>query len=133
MLADLIAERAGRRFPHIELRVDSMRIPGVLLDTLGAVRWAEQARTELRASGGTPKTTQAGPTRTLTPQELHVALTVAAGATNKETAAALFISAKTVEFHLGHIYRKLGLRSRSELVRYVSRDKGSALRPIDPL
>jgi hypothetical protein len=37
MLADLIAERAGRRFPHIELRVDSMRIPGVLLDTLGAV------------------------------------------------------------------------------------------------
>lgn len=57
---------------------------------------------------------------TLTPQELHVALAVADGATNKEAAGALFISAKTVEFHLGHIYRKLGLRSRTELARHIA-------------
>ena len=56
----------------------------------------------------------------LTPQELHVALAVAGGATNKEAAAALFVSAKTVEFHLSHIYRKLGLRSRTELARHIA-------------
>ena len=49
-----------------------------------------------------------------------MALAVAGGATNKEAAAALFISAKTVEFHLGNIYQKLGLRSRTELTRRMS-------------
>jgi DNA-binding CsgD family transcriptional regulator len=44
---------------------------------------------------------------------------VAQGATNKETAAALFLSPKTVEFHLGNVYRKLGVRSRTALVRKV--------------
>lgn len=57
--------------------------------------------------------------RSLTPQELQVALAVAHGATNREAAAALFLSPKTVEFHLGNIYRKLGVRSRTELVRRV--------------
>jgi len=56
---------------------------------------------------------------TLTPQEIQVALVIAGGATNKEAGASLFISHKTVEFHLGHIYGKLGVRSRSELVRKV--------------
>ena len=55
----------------------------------------------------------------LTPQELRVAAIVAGGATNKEAAAALFLSVKTVEFHLGHVYRKLGIRSRTELARIV--------------
>ena len=58
--------------------------------------------------------------RALTPQELQVALTVAAGATNKEAAAALFLSTKTVEFHLSNAYRKLNLRSRAELVGKVA-------------
>ena len=57
---------------------------------------------------------------TLTPHELQVALTVAEGATNKEAGAALFISPKTVEFHLSHVYGKLGVRSRTELVRRVA-------------
>ena len=60
-----------------------------------------------------------GSLRDLTPQELQVALIVAEGATNKKTAAALFLSPKTVEFHLIHVYRKLGVRSRAELVRRV--------------
>ena len=110
----------GRRLRHSRRRAEARVALGEaaeLFDALGAVQWAEQARTEIRASGGTPSATRIGPTGSLTPQELHVALTVAAGATNKETAAALFISPKTVEFHLGHIYRKLGLRSRSELAR----------------
>jgi DNA-binding CsgD family transcriptional regulator len=44
---------------------------------------------------------------------------VANGATNRETAAALFLSGKTIEFHLGNVYRKLGIRSRTELARAV--------------
>ena len=51
----------------------------------------------------------------LTPQELQVALIVARGATNREAGAALFLTPKTVEFHLAKIYRKLDLRSRTEL------------------
>jgi DNA-binding CsgD family transcriptional regulator len=47
-----------------------------------------------------------------------VACLVARGATNKEVATNLFVSAKTIEFHLGNVYRKLGIRSRTELVRY---------------
>jgi DNA-binding CsgD family transcriptional regulator len=52
----------------------------------------------------------------LTPQELQIALHVARGLTNKEVGAALFLSHKTVEFHLGRIFRKLGMRSRAELI-----------------
>jgi DNA-binding CsgD family transcriptional regulator len=55
----------------------------------------------------------------LTPQELQTALTVAAGATNREAAAALFLSEKTIEMHLSRVYRKLGVRSRTELARLL--------------
>ena len=85
----------------------------------GAEPWAGQARAELRATGEMPPRDNAGGLRSLTPQELQVALTVAQGSTNRETAAALFLSPKTVEFHLGNTYRKLGVRSRAELVRRV--------------
>jgi DNA-binding CsgD family transcriptional regulator len=46
-----------------------------------------------------------------------VARLVVGGATNREVAASLFVSPKTIEFHLGHVYRKLGVRSRTELTR----------------
>jgi DNA-binding CsgD family transcriptional regulator len=55
----------------------------------------------------------------LTPQELQVALVVAGGATNIEAGAQLFLSPKTIEYHLSNAYRKLGIRSRAELVRTV--------------
>jgi DNA-binding CsgD family transcriptional regulator len=51
----------------------------------------------------------------LTPQETQVALLVAGGATNRDAAASLFVTPKTIEFHLGRIYRKLGIRSRTQL------------------
>ena len=56
----------------------------------------------------------------LTPQEYQVAITVASGATNRETANALFLSQKTVEFHLSSTYRRLGIRSRSELAKKLA-------------
>jgi len=49
-----------------------------------------------------------------------VALLVARGATNREAAAALFLTTKTIEFHLSQIYRKLGLRSRTELANRLA-------------
>ena len=86
-------------------------------ERLGAEPWAERARSELRASGQSVRTPEQQAGDTLTPQELQVAALVAGGATNREAAAALFLSVKTIEFHLGHVYRKLGIRSRTELVR----------------
>jgi DNA-binding CsgD family transcriptional regulator len=54
----------------------------------------------------------------LTPQELQVALQVVEGKTNKDVGAALFLSPKTVEFHLARVYRKLDISSRAELIRH---------------
>jgi DNA-binding CsgD family transcriptional regulator len=55
----------------------------------------------------------------LTPRERRIAELVSEGMTNNEVGAALALSAKTVEAHLGRVYRKLGLRSRTELTRFV--------------
>jgi DNA-binding CsgD family transcriptional regulator/tetratricopeptide (TPR) repeat protein len=86
-------------------------------DAVGAVPWAERARTQLRASGITVRRRGPGARDQLTPQELQIARLVADGKTNRDVAATLFITQKTVEFHLTRIYRKLEIRSRSELVR----------------
>jgi DNA-binding CsgD family transcriptional regulator len=82
----------------------------------GAVRWADRAAAELAAAGGGGASSVAAPAATdLTPREREVCALVAGGATNTEVAAALFLSPRTVEHHLSRIYRKLGVRSRSEL------------------
>lgn len=91
-------------------------------EAMGAVPWADRARDELRATGARPRAARVPPTRDLTSQELQVVLAVAAGATNKEAAAALFISPKTVEYHLRKAYDKLGVRSRAALAALVARD-----------
>ncbi|MGH3404942.1 MAG: helix-turn-helix domain-containing protein, partial [Streptosporangiaceae bacterium] len=56
----------------------------------------------------------------LTPQELQIALLLAGGKTTREAAAALFLSPKTVEYHLRHVYQRLGLHSREELAERLS-------------
>jgi DNA-binding CsgD family transcriptional regulator len=89
-------------------------------EALAAQPWADQARVELRATGEAASEASDHAIRTLTPQELQVALVVAEGATNKEAAASLFLSVKTVEFHLHNTYNKLGIRSRSELTRKIT-------------
>ncbi|OOL32847.1 hypothetical protein GQ85_04715, partial [Rhodococcus rhodochrous] len=55
----------------------------------------------------------------LTPQELQVARLAARGGTNREIAEQLFLSVKTIEMHLGRLYRKLGVRSRTQLANYL--------------
>lgn len=86
-------------------------------DELGSRPWAERARAELRATGERVRTR--GPTahEQLTPQELQVSLAAVEGLTNKEIGARMFLSPKTVEFHLGRAYRKLGVHSRADLVK----------------
>jgi DNA-binding CsgD family transcriptional regulator len=86
----------------------------VVFQRLGAVIWAERVRSELARIGG-----RASELEGLTPTEQRVAELVAAGQTNREVADALFISIKTVEVNLTRIYRKLGVRSRSELTRRI--------------
>jgi DNA-binding NarL/FixJ family response regulator len=102
--------RAHRR---VEAR-GHLREALAVFDRLGARPWAERARTELAATGERLRKRDPYAAEELTAQELQVAL-VAGGATNKEAAAQLFISPKTIEAHLGSIYRKLGVRSRTEL------------------
>ena len=113
----------GRRRRHSRHRAAARVVLHQALSTfeaLGAELWAGQARAELRATGETPAPRPGWSLMTLTPQELQVALVVAWWATNKEAGASLFISPKTVEFHLGHVYGKLGVRSRTELVPKVA-------------
>ncbi|MFN8146438.1 MAG: AAA family ATPase [Candidatus Nanopelagicales bacterium] len=87
---------------------------------VGAAPWAARAGEELRASGVTVDAPAAS-TDLLTPSELRVALAVSDGMTNAEAAAALFLSVKTVEFHLGRAFRKLGVRSRTQLRREMEK------------
>jgi DNA-binding CsgD family transcriptional regulator len=86
-------------------------------ERLGAAPWADRARRELRASGETARKRDLSPLAQLTPQELQVARLVGEGATNKAVAAQLFISPKTVEYHLRKVFDKLGIASRGELIR----------------
>ncbi|MGZ5348860.1 MAG: LuxR C-terminal-related transcriptional regulator, partial [Actinomycetota bacterium] len=81
-----------------------------IFDGLGAALWADTARAELARIGG-----RAPSSLELTPTEERVAALVAAGSTNREAADALFVSIHTVEANLKRIYRKLGVRSRTEL------------------
>jgi DNA-binding NarL/FixJ family response regulator len=81
-------------------------------DDLGARLWAERSRAELGRIGGRQAAGNA-----LTPSELEVARLVAEGRTNREVAAVLFLSERTVEGHLSTIYAKLHVRSRAELAR----------------
>ena len=86
-------------------------------ERLGAVPWGERARRELRATGETARKRDISPLAELTPQELQVARLVGEGATNKAVASQLFVSPKTVEYHLRKVFAKLGIASRSELIR----------------
>jgi DNA-binding NarL/FixJ family response regulator len=95
----------------------------------GAEAWADRVRAELRASGETLRRRKAWEVEELTPQELQIALHVARGMTNREVGAALFLSHKTIEFHLGRIYRKLKMHSRGDLIRRFAREAEEAAIP----
>jgi DNA-binding CsgD family transcriptional regulator len=115
----------GQRLRRVGRRLDAREHLGVALatfDRLGAAPWAETARHELGASGARARRRRDETRDDLTTQERQVALIVAEGASNREAAGRLFVTEKTIETHLSSIYRKLGLRSRTQLARRLALD-----------
>jgi DNA-binding CsgD family transcriptional regulator len=115
----------GERLRRTRQRADAREPLRSALETferLGADPWTERARAELAASGETARRRDPYAAEQLTAQELQVALVVAQGATNKEAGASLFLSPKTIESHLGRVYRKLNVRSRTELAHLLARE-----------
>lgn len=113
----------GTRLRRARKRVrarEQLRAAIDTFDSLGARSWLEQATAELAATGETARRRDVSTLDQLTPQELRIARLLAAGKTTRETAAAVFLSPKTVEYHLGHVYSKLGINSRDELAAALS-------------
>jgi DNA-binding CsgD family transcriptional regulator len=113
-----MSHRHARR--HREARAALERAVA-LLDEVGAAAWRDEAAAELRRISG-----RRGHGDELTPSELRVAELAAEGHQNKEIATELFLSVATVEAHLTRIYRKLGVRSRTELAHALPKDPGAA-------
>ena len=113
LLVDGIVQRRRR---HRAAAQATLRRAWELFERLGATAWAERAGRELARIGD-----RSGPQRDLTPVEARVASLVAEGRTNREIADRLFVSPKTVEATLTHVYRKLDIRTRAELAAAISR------------
>jgi DNA-binding CsgD family transcriptional regulator len=110
VLGLLQRRRNERRRAH-----ESLTQALAIFEELGAPLWAAKTRRELRPLGGRPTSNEV-----LTPGEQRVAELAASGLTNRQVAAALFISPKTVESNLARAYRKLDIRSRAELGAHVA-------------
>lgn len=110
--------RFGQRLRRRKSKSDArthLRAAWETFSAIGADCWTASAHNELQATGvHLPARVLTGADR-LTPQELQIALAAGDGATNRQVAERLFVSAKTVEYHLSHIYRKLSITSRSQL------------------
>ncbi len=109
-----LRRRGRRRDARTQLRAAHHTFAAV-----AAAPWQARAAAELRATGE-QMADEVAPLPELTPQELHIALLVAEGKTNKEIAASIFLSPKTVEYHLANTFRKLDIHSRAELARIVA-------------
>jgi DNA-binding CsgD family transcriptional regulator len=107
----LVLGRIRRRLRKRRAAKEALDEAVEIFESAGSTRWADQARVEIDAIGLRPKAEG----DELTPAEERVARLVADGLSNKEVAAALVVTPKTVEAHLGRVYRKLGVRRRSEL------------------
>jgi DNA-binding CsgD family transcriptional regulator len=124
VLGLLQRRRNERRRAH-----DSLTQALAIFEQLGAQLWVARTQRELRPLGGRPTSSEA-----LTPGEQRVAELAASGLTNRQVAAALSISPKTVESNLARAYRKLDISSRAELGAHVAVNAPQAGPPsADPL
>jgi DNA-binding NarL/FixJ family response regulator len=108
----------GEHLRRARRRVDArehLRTALALFEDLGATPFAERAAAELRASGETARRRDVTTATDLTPQERQVAGLVRQGLSNRDVAAQLFVSPRTVDFHLRNVFSKLGVTSRAEL------------------
>ena len=111
-------ERLRRARNRVLARVQ-LREAEEIFAALDAQPWAERARAELEATGETLRRGEPNTIDELTPQELQIGMMLGSGRTTRETAAALFLSPKTIEYHLRHVYLKLDIHSREELAKIL--------------
>ncbi len=116
-----VRRRDKQKLPAREALGEALEI----FERLGARSWTERARAELARIGGRRRAVG------LTPVEKRVARLATAGRTNREIAATLFMSVRTVEGHLSHVYAKLGVRSRTELLLFLDPDDEDPQPPDD--
>lgn len=112
--------RSGDAVPHLERALARFKL-------LGAVGWSDRAGRELEAATGSPRTIQPRRTDVLTAQELRVARHAAGGMRDREIAASLYLSPRTVESYLQSAYRKLGVSNRTQLAGVLAADGISSL------
>ena len=105
--------RRSRR--RVDARVH-LRAALTIFEQLDAAPLAERAGAELRASGETARRRDPSTATDLTPQELQVARLVRQGMSNRDAAAQLYLSPRTIDFHLRNVFTKLSVTSRAELV-----------------
>jgi len=103
---------------HVDAR-EQLRLAYGLFTDFGMEGFAERARIELRATGEHARQRSVETADELTPQEAQISRLVAEGATNVEIAARLFISPSTVDYHLHKVFRKLNVKSRTQLARHL--------------
>jgi DNA-binding CsgD family transcriptional regulator len=99
---------------------EQLRVAYDFFSDAGMEAFAERARVELRATGEHARMRTADTLDQLTPQEAQISRLVAQGHTNREIAAQLFISPSTVEYHLGKVFRKLDVKSRTQMAARIS-------------
>jgi DNA-binding CsgD family transcriptional regulator len=118
----LSGEWLRRERRHTEARAQ-LRTAYGMLDAMGMEAFAQRAHREFRAAGGTTRKREAGSSgQQLTAQEDQVARLARDGLTNPEIGARLYISARTVQYHLRKVFAKLGISSRSQLDRVLATD-----------
>jgi DNA-binding CsgD family transcriptional regulator len=110
----LYGEWLRREHRRVDAR-EQLRIAHAMLTEMGMEAFAERARRELLATGETVRKRTVETLDELTPQEVQVARLAAGGETNPEIGAQLFLSPRTVEWHLSKVFGKLGISSRKEL------------------
>jgi DNA-binding CsgD family transcriptional regulator len=119
-----LGERLRRGGRRAEARLE-LRAALAAFEGLRAAPWAERAAAELKATGETVRRRDPATLDDLTPQELRIALMLSDGTTVREAAAALYLSPKTVEYHLRNAYLKLGVNSRERLAAALGRGQSS--------
>jgi DNA-binding CsgD family transcriptional regulator len=124
----LYGEWLRREHRRVDAR-EQLRIAHEMLADMGADAFAERARRELQATGETVRKRTVETLDDLTPQEAQVARLAADGQTNPEIAAQLFLSPRTVEWHLTKMFGKLGISSRKELRSALSDINGNGASP----
>jgi len=110
----LYGEWLRRRGRRSDARVP-LRAASSLLTTMGATAFAERARRELLATGERAQPRSVVASRQLTPQEIRIAAMARDGLSNPAIGARIFVSPRTVEYHLGKVFSKLGISCRGEL------------------